>query len=94
MGVIAKPGFFFVSIKVIRIKEVLEFQIERDDKILIIASDGVWEFLPNENVMHSVIPFYENKDINGACRKLVMQSTSIWKRVIQFYTFKFIYLGR
>ena len=30
--------------------EVLDFDLEPDDKFIVIASDGVWEFLSNERV--------------------------------------------
>ncbi len=30
--------------------EVLDFELEPDDKFIVIASDGVWEFLSNERV--------------------------------------------
>jgi serine/threonine protein phosphatase PrpC len=30
--------------------EVLEFTLSLDDKFMVIASDGVWEFLSNEDV--------------------------------------------
>lgn len=39
--------------------EVLEFTLGLDDKFLILASDGVWEFLSNEDVAQIVLPFYE-----------------------------------
>ena len=31
--------------------EVLDFELEPDDKFIVIASDGVWEFLSNERVL-------------------------------------------
>jgi len=39
--------------------ETLEFTLSQDDKFLVIASDGVWEFLSNEDVAQIVLPFYE-----------------------------------
>jgi serine/threonine protein phosphatase PrpC len=30
--------------------EVTEFELHKNDKFMIIASDGVWEFMPNEQV--------------------------------------------
>lgn len=39
--------------------EVLEFTLGLDDKFLVLASDGVWEFLSNEDVAQIVLPFYE-----------------------------------
>ena len=38
--------------------EVLSFDLQPDDKFIIIASDGVWEFLSNEDVMHLMIPYF------------------------------------
>jgi len=31
--------------------EVASFEIQQEDKFIILASDGVWEFLSNEEVM-------------------------------------------
>jgi serine/threonine protein phosphatase PrpC len=39
--------------------ETLEFTLGLNDKFLVIASDGVWEFLSNEDVANIVFPFYE-----------------------------------
>jgi serine/threonine protein phosphatase PrpC len=42
--------------------EILEFDRTENDKFLIIASDGVWEYMKNEEVMEAAIPFYEKKN--------------------------------
>ena len=39
--------------------EVKEFTLGLDDKFMVIASDGVWEFLSNEDVANIVLPYYE-----------------------------------
>lgn len=39
--------------------ETLEFTIGIDDKFVVIASDGLWEFMTNEEVSRIVEPFYE-----------------------------------
>jgi serine/threonine protein phosphatase PrpC len=39
--------------------EILEFTLSLNDKFIVIASDGVWEFLSNEDVAQIVLPFYE-----------------------------------
>ncbi len=39
--------------------EILEFNIGKDDKFIVIASDGVWEYLSNEDVINIVYPYYE-----------------------------------
>jgi serine/threonine protein phosphatase PrpC len=38
--------------------EVMKFELTPQDKFIIIASDGVWEFLSNEDVAKIVWPFY------------------------------------
>jgi serine/threonine protein phosphatase PrpC len=38
--------------------EVMRFELKPDDKFIIIASDGVWEFLSNEDVAKIVWPFF------------------------------------
>jgi serine/threonine protein phosphatase PrpC len=38
--------------------EVMRFELVPSDKFIIIASDGVWEFLSNEDVAKIVWPFY------------------------------------
>ena len=45
VGVIADP-------------EVLEMNLTEQDKFIAIASDGVWEFLTNDDVVRIVEPFY------------------------------------
>ena len=39
--------------------ETLMFNAGINDKFVVIASDGVWEFLSNEDVAGIVLPFYE-----------------------------------
>jgi serine/threonine protein phosphatase PrpC len=39
--------------------ETKDFLLSLNDKFVVIASDGVWEFLSNEDVAHIVWPFYE-----------------------------------
>jgi serine/threonine protein phosphatase PrpC len=36
----------------------MRFELGPDDKFIIIASDGVWEFLSNEMIAKIVWPFY------------------------------------
>ena len=38
--------------------EVLDFELEPDDKFIVIASDGVWEFLSNEKVFYLGVRFH------------------------------------
>lgn len=60
--------------------EVLHFDVTTKDRFLAIASDGVWEFLSNEEIVEMVRPFYLKNDPEGACEKIVRESTAAWKR--------------
>ena len=45
VGVIAEPG-------------ILEYDLKETTKIIVIASDGVWEFLKNEDIVEIGKNFY------------------------------------
>lgn len=47
------------SVGVSPVPEVKEFLISPQDRFIVLASDGVWEFLPNEEVARIVLPYYE-----------------------------------
>ncbi|KAL4452856.1 hypothetical protein ABPG74_002421 [Tetrahymena malaccensis] len=60
--------------------EIKYFNIEDDDRFIVIASDGVWEFLNNRQVMVHVMPYYIRQQPDMACQKLVKESTQFWKQ--------------
>ena len=39
--------------------EIREIELEEQDKFIIMASDGVWEFMSNREVLEIVVPFWE-----------------------------------
>lgn len=45
---------------------------------MIIASDGVWEFLENEVVLELMSRYRDNNDIEGACDELMRLSLQSW----------------
>ena len=67
LGVIPEPKF-------------IEDKVDKDTKFIVIASDGVWEFLDNETVRNIVMPFYEKNDPQGACKELIKKSTEWWNQ--------------
>ena len=67
LGVIPEPKF-------------LEEKIDKDTKFIVVASDGVWEFLENNTVRDIVMPYYEKNDPNGACKELIKKSTEWWNK--------------
>ena len=67
LGVIPEPKF-------------VEENVDKDTKFIVVASDGVWEFLDNNTVKDMVMPFYEKNDPNGACKELIKKSTEFWNQ--------------
>ena len=73
-GVIAEPGIYLSPPS--HSLDVIEYHIAADDKVIIMGSDGVWEFISNEDAIQIVGPYYENRDINGACEALMKEAYS------------------
>ena len=67
LGVIPEPKF-------------IEDKLDKDTKFIVVASDGVWEFLDNDTVRDIVMPYYEKNDPNGACKELIKKSTEWWNK--------------
>ena len=67
LGVVPVPNFF-------------EETIDCDTKFIVIASDGLWEFLSNKNVAEIVMFYYKKNDPNGACKALIKESTEYWNQ--------------
>ncbi len=44
-----------------------------------LATDGLWEFLSNKEVIKIIAPFYLTKDIEGASDKLLKIATKKWE---------------
>ena len=68
------------SVGVSHIPEMKQFMMDEDDKFLILASDGVWEFLSNDEVLDLVVPFWHQNDLKGACNTIVKESVAAWER--------------
>ena len=51
-----------------------------EDKILVLASDGVWEFMPNDVVVSIVFPYFLTKNAEGASEALQKEAFKRWKR--------------
>jgi serine/threonine protein phosphatase PrpC len=60
--------------------EIKEFTMTNDDKFMVLASDGVWEFLTNDEIIDIVVPFWHNNDLKGACNSIVKESVLAWER--------------
>ena len=74
-----------------------EYNLNKDVKYIIIASDGIWEFMSNEQVMNIGNKFYAMNDPDNFCHILVKKSTELWEKnarnidditiIVIFFTF-------
>jgi serine/threonine protein phosphatase PrpC len=76
IGVIPDPGKLFINHCSIDIEK---YELNQDDKFIIIASDGVWEFLENEEVAEIVWPFFVKHSPEAAGNALVRAAAQKWK---------------
>jgi serine/threonine protein phosphatase PrpC len=65
---------------VISIPEIKCFDLNDECKFAIIGSDGVWEFISNEEAAGIVYPYYLKNSAEGAADALVKEAQSRWKR--------------
>ena len=67
IGVIPDPG-------------IMEYDLNKSTKYIIACSDGVWEFLNNENVMNMGKKFYLENNPHLFCQELVSKAYSAWEK--------------
>lgn len=65
---------------VICVPEIFTHWLENSDKFIIIASDGIWEFISSEECVKIVSNFYFSGRINEACEQLVNIATHRWNK--------------
>ena len=68
------------KVGVIDIPEILEFEVEKiRPKAIILGSDGVFEFVKNEEIKEIVEKYYYNKNSQGCSKEIVEHSRKIWE---------------
>ena len=67
IGVIPDPG-------------ILEYDLNKTTKYIVVCSDGVWEFLNNDMVKELGKQFYLENDAVSFCNKLIEQSLFEWNK--------------
>ena len=72
--------FIATTLGVVPVPKFLDEKIDNDTKFIVVASDGVWEFLENQKVADIVMPFYKKNDPDGACKALIKESTEWWNK--------------
>ena len=58
--------------------EIKEFDFCEEDKYMIIASDGIWEFISSQECIDIIKDFYEKNDLKGCCEYLYQESSKRW----------------
>ena len=60
------------------VPEIKEYAFHEGDKFVILASDGIWEFISSEECINIIGKFYENNDIVQCCEFLYEESRKRW----------------
>ena len=68
------------KVGVIDVPEIKEFDLgDMDPLAVVVASDGVWEFMSNEEVRNVVMNYAYSKDANNCAKKIVEKARLIWQ---------------
>ena len=66
------------TVGVISEPEIKEYIFNPNDKFMIIASDGVWEFISSQECIDIIKEFYDKNDLKGCCEFLYQESSKRW----------------
>ena len=66
------------TVGVITEPEINEYYFLEEDKFIIIASDGLWEFISSDECIQMVKEYYLKNDIDGALSYLYKESSKRW----------------
>ena len=70
------------QVGVLHSPEIHVYKFTKNDKFLIIASDGIWEFVTNEHAVQIVTKFWMNGDADSAVDELIKVASQFWEDVI------------
>ena len=76
--------------------EIKDYEFVNEDKFIVVASDGIWEFISNEEVIDIVKDFYLIDDIKGALNFLYKEASKRWimeEEIIDDITIVLIFLN-
>ena len=66
---------------VIPTPQIIEYEINANTKYMVICSDGVWEFIQNEQVRDLGNVFYAQNNVKGFCLELVNYAFNMWEQL-------------
>lgn len=55
-------------------------KLAENTRFLLIASDGVWEFIKNQKLVDLIYKFYKKRDIEGACDQILNLAIKRWHK--------------
>lgn len=55
-------------------------QLAQTDEFLVLASDGVWEFISSEQAVNTIASVIDQRGASVACKLLLDRAASAWKR--------------
>ena len=58
--------------------EIMEFKLNEEDKFILLASDGIFEFISSDEAVNMVKDYYLKDDIKGALNYLYKVSSQRW----------------
>ena len=70
--------FIATSVGVIPNPEIIEYNLNKGSKYMIIASDGIWQYMSNEKVMSIGNQYYPVREPIDMCNELVREADNCW----------------
>ena len=70
--------YFGSTAGVISEPEVTEYFFKPEDKFIVLASDGLFEFIESQEIVDIIKDYYDKNDIVGCCEYLYKESTRKW----------------
>ena len=58
--------------------QIVEYVINKSSKYFVMGSDGIWEFISNEDCMKISNQFFIRNDSFGLCKELSKKATELW----------------
>ena len=72
--------FIATSIGVIPDPEIIEYTLDKKSRYMVVASDGIWKYISNEEVMKIGNKFYPKYEPIDLCNELVKQANICWEK--------------
>lgn len=77
--------------------EIIIHELTVEDKFLVIASDGIWEFIDSHECIRIISEFYEKGKIEEAASELINEATKRWQKednIVDDITVILVYFAR